>query len=175
GCDCCVTVVLVESNESPADLQLLSSYHTNRIGDPQDLVKLAEQIQKADQFVQANACNRLTVIGEQIRYLQEQAHKVLEEAKRDAELHHIACNVVKKPGNIYYLYRRETGQKYFSILSPKVSWARIAGSKIFRGCRLQNHRFIESYSAERGHLAHRVWTASQNKLSIRSHCSALPP
>ncbi|XP_042199599.1 uncharacterized protein C1orf50 homolog [Callorhinchus milii] len=131
------TVVLVESNESPADLQLLSSYHTNRIGDPQDLVKLAEQIQKADQFVQANACNRLTVIGEQIRYLQEQAHKVLEEAKRDAELHHIACNVVKKPGNIYYLYRRETGQKYFSILSPK-EWGSSCPHEVLGTYKLQH-------------------------------------
>ncbi len=48
--------------------------------------------------------------------------QVLEDAKKDAELHHAACNVVKKPGNMYYLYMRESGQRYFSILSPKVSW-----------------------------------------------------
>lgn len=47
--------------------------------------------------------------------------QVLEDAKKDAELHHAACNVVKKPGNMYYLYMRESGQRYFSILSPKVS------------------------------------------------------
>lgn len=46
---------------------------------------------------------------------------MLEDAKKDAELHHAACNVVKKPGNMYYLYMRESGQRYFSILSPKVS------------------------------------------------------
>lgn len=45
---------------------------------------------------------------------------MLEEAKRDADLHHAACNVVKKPGNMYYLYMRDSGQRYFSILSPKV-------------------------------------------------------
>uniref|UniRef100_G1N4S6 Uncharacterized protein n=1 Tax=Meleagris gallopavo TaxID=9103 RepID=G1N4S6_MELGA len=72
-----------------------------------------------NEFVRANACNKLTVIAEQIRCLQEQARKVLEDANRDADLHHVACNLVKKPGNIYYLYRRESGQKYFSILSPK--------------------------------------------------------
>lgn len=47
--------------------------------------------------------------------------QVLEDAKRDADLHHAACNVVKKPGNMYYLYMRESGQRYFSILSPKVN------------------------------------------------------
>lgn len=46
--------------------------------------------------------------------------QVLDEANRDADLHHVACNIVKKPGNIYYLYRRESGQRYFSILSPTV-------------------------------------------------------
>ena len=31
---------------------------------------------KGDDFIKANACNRLTVIADQIRYLQEQARKV---------------------------------------------------------------------------------------------------
>ncbi|KAF5901042.1 hypothetical protein DAT39_009244, partial [Clarias magur] len=113
------TVTLVEANSNPSSMVLVNSYHTNRVGDPMDLVALAQQVQKGDEFVRANACNKLTVIAEQIRYLQEQARKVLEDAKRDADLHHAACNVVKKPGNMYYLYVRESGQRYFSILSPK--------------------------------------------------------
>ncbi|XP_048417429.1 uncharacterized protein C1orf50 homolog isoform X2 [Stegostoma tigrinum] len=84
------TVALVESSASPAGLQLVSTYQTNRIGDPLDIVSLAQQIQK-----------------------------VLEDAKRDADLHHVACNIVKKPGTVYFMYRRDSGQKYFSILSPK--------------------------------------------------------
>lgn len=47
--------------------------------------------------------------------------QVLQEAKRDAMLHHAACNLVKKPGQVYYLYERPSGQKYFSLLSPEVS------------------------------------------------------
>ncbi|XP_037534484.1 uncharacterized protein C1orf50 homolog [Nematolebias whitei] len=113
------TVTLVESSSAPSGVELVSSYQTNRVGDPTDLVALAEQVQKGDDFVKANACNKLTVIADQIRYLQEQARKVLEEAKRDADLHHAACNMVKKPGNMYYLYQRPSGQKYFSIISPK--------------------------------------------------------
>ncbi|XP_055274523.1 uncharacterized protein C1orf50 homolog [Moschus berezovskii] len=79
---------------------------------------LAEQVQKANEFIRANATNKLTVIAEQIEHLQEQAREVLEDACRDADLHHVACNMVKKPGNIYYLYKRESGQQYFSIISP---------------------------------------------------------
>nr|XP_033778178.1 uncharacterized protein C1orf50 homolog [Geotrypetes seraphini] len=113
------TVALVESSNNPIGLQLVDTEHTCRVGDPSDLVVLAQQVQKADEFIRANASNRLTVIAEQIRLLQEQARKVLEDAKRDADLHHVACNMVKKQGTIYHLYVRESGQRYFSILSPK--------------------------------------------------------
>ncbi|XP_053136765.1 uncharacterized protein C1orf50 homolog [Hemicordylus capensis] len=107
-----------------------------RKASPSDLVALAEQVEKADDFVRANACNRLTVIAEQIRYLQEQARKVLEDANRDADLHHVACNFVKKPGNIYYLYRRESGQRYFSMLSPK-DWGSSCPSEFLGAYKLQ--------------------------------------
>ncbi|XP_037736973.1 uncharacterized protein C1orf50 homolog [Chelonia mydas] len=113
---------------------------------PGELVALAQQVQQADEFIRANACNRLTVIAEQIRYLQEQARKVLDEANRDADLHHVDCNIVKKPGNIYYLYRRESGQRYFSILSPK-EWG--------TSC---PHEFLGAYK-----LQHDMsWTSSEN-------------
>uniref|UniRef100_A0A8D0BNJ9 Chromosome 1 open reading frame 50 n=1 Tax=Salvator merianae TaxID=96440 RepID=A0A8D0BNJ9_SALMN len=104
---------------------------------PLDLVALAEQVQKADDFVRANACNKLTVIAEQIRYLQEQARKVLEDANRDADLHHVICNFVKRPGNIYYLYRRQNGQRYFSMLSPK-EWGPSCPSEFLGAYKLQH-------------------------------------
>nr|XP_012290198.1 uncharacterized protein C1orf50 homolog isoform X4 [Aotus nancymaae] len=91
-----------------------------RRGGPRWSLKGKERSQlQADDFIRANATNKLTVIAEQIQHLQEQARKVLEDAHRDADLHHVACNIVKKPGNIYYLYKRESGQQYFSIISPK--------------------------------------------------------
>ncbi|XP_047580464.1 uncharacterized protein C1orf50 homolog isoform X1 [Lutra lutra] len=114
-----VAGALVERTATPGGLALVSPYHTHRVGDPLDLVALAEQVQKADEFIRANATNKLTVIAEQIQHLQEQARKILEDAHRDADLHHVACNIVKKPGNIYYLYKRDSGQQYFSIISPK--------------------------------------------------------
>jgi hypothetical protein len=67
------------------------------------------------------------VIAEQVRFLQEQARKVLEEANQSAELHHIACNFVKIPGKVYNVYRKpDTGKKYMSMISPE-EWG--AGTK----------------------------------------------
>ncbi|CAH1772237.1 unnamed protein product [Owenia fusiformis] len=112
------TVSLVESNSAPNGHQLVNSYQTNRNSDPMDLVQLAQVVEKGDQFVRATAGSKLTVIADQIRYLQEQAKKVLIDAKRDQDLHHAACNLVRKPGTVYHLYERDSGQVYFSILSP---------------------------------------------------------
>jgi hypothetical protein len=60
------------------------------------------------------------MIAEQIRFLQQQAYRVLLEAKQNSELHHAACNFRKLPGHIYYLYKKSSGQQYFSMLSPEV-------------------------------------------------------
>lgn len=42
----CVVVNLVETSTAPSGMELVSSYQTNRVGDPMDLVALAEQVQK---------------------------------------------------------------------------------------------------------------------------------
>ena len=57
-------------------------------------------------FTRACAGSKLSVIAEQVRFLQEQARKVLEEANLNAELHHIACNFKKVPGKLYYVYKK---------------------------------------------------------------------
>ncbi|KAL8562550.1 hypothetical protein ACOMHN_045815 [Nucella lapillus] len=112
-------VALVESNARPMGVQLVNSRQTNKTSSPMDLVQLAEQVQKADEFTRATACSKLTIIADQIKYLQEQAKTVLEKAHRDNMLHHAACNLVKRPGSMYYLYERESGQQYLSIVSPQ--------------------------------------------------------
>ncbi|XP_040830394.1 uncharacterized protein C1orf50 homolog isoform X1 [Ochotona curzoniae] len=144
----------VEFTPTPGGLALVSPYHTRRPGDPLDLVALAEQVQKADEFIRANATNKLTVIAEQIQHLQEQARKVLEDARRHADLHHAACNMVKKPGNIYYLYKRESGQQYFSIISPK-EWGTSCPHEFLGAYKLQHdlswtpYEDIEKQDAQR--------------------------
>lgn len=113
----CKKVSLVESSSLPNDLSLNKLNYSKK--SRSDLVELAKEIQKADTFVQANACNKLQVIAEQIRFLQSQAEKILLETKRNTDLHHVACNFIKVPGNIYHLYQRSSGQKYFGMLSPQ--------------------------------------------------------
>ena len=129
-------MALVETNPAPMGVQLVSSRMTNKMSSSGDLVELAQHVQKADEFIRANAGNRLRVIADQIKYLQEQARRALEEAKRDNELHHAACNIVKRPGTIYHLYRRESGQTYLSILSPQ-EWGGACP-----------HEFLASYRLE---------------------------
>ena len=84
-----------------------------------DLIELAQQIQQCDAAIQATASSKLRSILDQMRSLQKQAQDVLESAKRDADLHHAACNFKKIPGKIYYLYRRPNETTYMSMLSPE--------------------------------------------------------
>ncbi|KAK2189833.1 hypothetical protein NP493_96g13036 [Ridgeia piscesae] len=117
-------------------VQLVNSHLTNKANDSNDLVELAQQIQMADTFVHATAKNKLTAIAEQIKALQEQAKNVLEEARLNSDLHHAACNMVKKPGAIYYLYKRPSGQKYLSLLSPQ-EWGSSCPHTFIGGYRLE--------------------------------------
>lgn len=110
---------LVEANPRPCGVELVSSARTNKRADPNDLVALAMQVQRADERTRSVAGSKLSVIAEQIQFLQKQAAKILEETRLNAELNHAACNMVKKPGTVYHLYERDTGQKYLSILSPQ--------------------------------------------------------
>ena len=105
---------------APRGFQLVSA---DKVGKKNqfDLVELAEVVQKADQFTRATAGSKLTVIAEQVafvgmfkqqsyhseylqvRFLQEQARKVLEDARLNALLHKTACNFKKVPGKTYYV------------------------------------------------------------------------
>lgn len=63
----------MDDPDSAATKQLVNPEHVHRHGDPYDLVTLAQEVQKADQFVRCAASNKLILIAEQIRHLQEQA------------------------------------------------------------------------------------------------------
>lgn len=111
-------VALVDQNSSPGGLKLVNPTKVSK-KTHNDIVELAMEIQRADNFVYASACNKLQVIAKQVRFLKEQARKVLNETKDNTELHHTACNFVKVPGSTYHLYMRPNNQKYFSMLSPE--------------------------------------------------------
>jgi len=113
------TVSLVEYEDRPLGVALVNPKNTNKMNDCMDLIALAQQVQTADEFVRANAGSKLSVIAEQMKNLQEQACQILNDAKRDHDLNHVACNVVKKPGTTYHLYCNEsTSTRHFSLISP---------------------------------------------------------
>ena len=94
-------------------------YQLSRMAPSFSLVDVAQQIQAADQTLATMTGGKLSLIAEQIQRLQSEARAILEKAKRDAELHRVSCQFVKKPGGIYHLYRREDGVLWFSRLAPE--------------------------------------------------------
>lgn len=96
-----------------------SPYPVSRLAAPHDLVDLAEQIKQADVMLQSVVGGKLEQIAKQITALQDEAREALAGARRDAELHRVACSMRKRPGKTYHLYERQDGHRYFSMLSPE--------------------------------------------------------
>jgi len=113
-------VKMVERDDSPMGYQLVdpdkSGKHTQY-----ELVELAAQVEKADQFTRATAGSKLQTIAEQVRFLQEQAKKVLEDARLNALVHKTSCNFNKIPGKTYYIYkqRKNPDEEWISMISPE--------------------------------------------------------
>jgi len=129
-------VNLVPREAAPRGLALVD---TDKVGKKNqfDLVELAAQVQKADQFTRACAGSKLSVIAEQVRFLQAQATKVLEEARINALLHKTACNFKKVPGKKYYIYkqRKNPDDEMLSMISPE-EWG-AGGPEYVAGYRLE--------------------------------------
>lgn len=101
-----------------SDDMILNSFRATR-REAGDLERLVEVLQHSETNVKNTAFNKLEVIAQQIKFLQKQASDILSNASKDSELHKIHCNFVKKPGQIYYIYERPTGEKFWSMISPE--------------------------------------------------------
>lgn len=98
-----------------------SPYGQSRMAPAIELVDVAKEIAQANALIGAATADKLGLIAEQIRALQEQAREILEKARRDAVLHTAECRFQKIPGQTYHLYRKGEGEgakRYFSMLSP---------------------------------------------------------
>lgn len=98
-------------------------YALSRMAPSFSLVDVAAEIEKADAMLATTTGGKLGLIAEQIRRLQDQARSMLERAQRDAELHRARCSFEKKPGGVYHLYRKDDGERWFSLLAPE-EWLR---------------------------------------------------
>merc|ERR1712170_341407 len=133
-------VSLVQSTGSNLSVQLVSQKKATKCNH-EHLMDLAKTIATADSHVKATTTNRLKQIADQIKRLQQEAQDILENAKRDKMLHQAACNIVKKPGQMYYLYEKnldkegKNTQAYSSIMSPE-DWGASMPYKFLGGYRL---------------------------------------
>ena len=93
-------------------------YPVSRLAPPTGMVDLAREIEHADDMLKVRTTAKLRVIAEQMKALQSEARRLLEEAQRDTDLNHARCNFQKVPGKIYHLYREGNGRLAFSMLSP---------------------------------------------------------
>jgi hypothetical protein len=121
-------------------------YGVSRLAPAMGLVDLAKEIEHADKLLNTRVGAKLQVIADQIRSLQNEARAALQEAQRDQALHRAHCNFKRRPGNIYHLYRKADGSRYFSMLAPR-DW----GGK-------PPHAFEGSYRLEND----MSWTAAEN-------------
>lgn len=95
-----------------------SPYPVSRLAPAHDLVDVAREIEQADRAIGSVVGGKLDVIARQIRVLQAEAQQILEEARRDLDLHRATCAFEKRPGAIYHLYERSNGALYWSMISP---------------------------------------------------------
>ncbi len=106
-------------------------YPLSRMTPAYELLDVAAEIQRADAMLATVTGGKLEVIAEQIRGLQSKARELLEEARRDAELHRVKCSFEKRIGGVYHLYREADGAEWFSLIGPR-EW-RTPQSHVFLG------------------------------------------
>ncbi len=94
-------------------------YPVRTLDPPIRLVDRAREIEQAHLSLKTHAAGKLDVIARQIRGLQEEARRILEQAERDAALHRVQCAFEKRPGMDLHLYEKADGERYFSMLSPE--------------------------------------------------------
>lgn len=96
-----------------------SPYPVSRLAPAVDLVDTARQIAEADQIIGTVVHGKLEVIAEQIRFLQGQARRIMEQARDNAVLHRARCSFQKRVGHTYHVYEKPDGSSYLSMLSPE--------------------------------------------------------
>ena len=95
------------------------AYPTRTLDPPITLVDRAKEIETAHESIRSHVDSKLELILKQIQALQAEAKEIVAAASRDVELHKVKCNFEKQVGQSIYLYEKESGEKYFSLISPQ--------------------------------------------------------
>jgi hypothetical protein len=95
-----------------------SPYPMSRLAPAFHAPQLADEVARAESMLNARTSAKLRVIADQIKALQAEARKVLDEARDEQALTRAQCAFKRIPGKVYHLYRKADGSSYFSMLSP---------------------------------------------------------
>ena len=95
-----------------------SPYPVSRLAPAFSGGELAQEVAKAEAMLSARTGAKLRVIADQIKALQREARKVLDEAREEQALNQARCAFKRIPGKTYHLYRKGDGTSFFSMLSP---------------------------------------------------------
>lgn len=96
-----------------------SPYPVSRMAPATELIDLAHVIAHADETIASHVNSKLKLIAKQIQSLQAEAEHILKQAQRDQTLHRATCQSQRIVGKTYYLYSKHSGERYFSLLSPR--------------------------------------------------------
>lgn len=96
-----------------------SPYPMSRLAPAFHAPELAEEVARAEAMLNTRTSAKLRVIADQIKALQAEARKALDEARDEQALTRADCAFKRIPGKLYHLYRKASGQTYFSMLSPE--------------------------------------------------------
>lgn len=95
-----------------------SPYPVSRLAPAFRAPDLAQEVERAESMLSARTSAKLRVIADQIKSLQAEARKVLDDAQAEHALTQAECAFKRRPGQVYHLYQRGDGDRYFSMLSP---------------------------------------------------------
>lgn len=109
----------IQDNEDPPPIKdkHLLAYASRTLDPVITLVDRAREIQAAGDIVTGHLHGKLDLIQKQIQSLQKQAMRLLDESQENMRLHKVLCNFEKIIGQEMHLYRKKTGDLYFSLLS----------------------------------------------------------
>jgi hypothetical protein len=96
-----------------------SPYPVSRLAPAFDSGDLAAELARAESMLSARTGAKLRVIADQIKALQAEARKVLDDAREEHALNRARCSFKRIPGKTYHLYAKAVGISYFSMLSPE--------------------------------------------------------
>ncbi len=93
-------------------------YPLSRLAPETQLIDMAKEIAEADDMLSIQATGKLRLLLGQMRGLQEEARTILEETRRNQELHRARCGFKKIAGIVYHLYEKEDSSLLFSMIGP---------------------------------------------------------